>query len=93
MERFCDIFGHPHELVIHRGWRRALRHKVANGLYGIAETEQERCRGTPDTVLRESGSPPVSYVIALANKKVRWCRSFQDGQGPRKAPSWRSNLS
>jgi hypothetical protein len=50
MEGFRDIFGHPYELVVHGGWRHALRHKVANGLYGIAETERECCRGAPDEV-------------------------------------------
>ena len=52
MERFCDVFGHPHELVVHRGWGRALHHKVANGLCGVAQTERERCRGAPDEVFR-----------------------------------------
>ena len=52
MERFHDIFGHPHELVVHRGWRRALHHKVANNLYGVALTGWERCRGAPDEVFR-----------------------------------------
>ena len=46
------IFGHPHELVVRRGWRRALRHRVANGLYGVAETGRECCRGAPDEVFR-----------------------------------------
>ena len=50
MKRFHDIFSHPHELVIHGGWRRALRHKVANSLYNVTETGQERCQGTPDEV-------------------------------------------
>ena len=35
-ESFHDIFDHPHKLIIHRGWGRALRHKVANGHYGVA---------------------------------------------------------
>ena len=30
----------------------ALRHKVANGLYGIAQIEQERYRNAPDEVFR-----------------------------------------
>ena len=50
MERLHDIFGHPHELIVHGGWRRALRHRVANGLGGVAETGWERCWGTPDEV-------------------------------------------
>ena len=48
MERFYDVFGHPHELIVRVGWGRALRHKVANGLYGVAQTEQEHCRGALD---------------------------------------------
>ena len=52
MERFHDIFGHPHELIVHGGSRRALRHRVANGLCGVAQTERERCRGAPDEVFR-----------------------------------------
>ena len=50
MEGFRDIFGHPHELVIHGGWGRALRHKVANGLCGVAQTKWERCQGALDEV-------------------------------------------
>ena len=52
VETFRDIFGHPHELVVRRGWGSALCHKVANGLYGVAETKRERCRGAPDEVFR-----------------------------------------
>ena len=33
---------------------------------------------------RASGSPLISYVMMLAKEKVRWRKSFQDGQGPRK---------
>ena len=53
MERLRNIFGHPHELVVRGGWRRALRHRVANGLCGVMETGRERCRGAPDEVFRE----------------------------------------
>ena len=52
MERFRDIFDHPHELVIRMGWRRALRHRVANGLYDVAETKRECCWGAPDEVFQ-----------------------------------------
>ena len=52
MERFRDIFGHPHKLIIHRGWGHALCHKVANDLCGVAQTERERCWGAPDKVFR-----------------------------------------
>ena len=52
VERIRDIFGHPHELVIHEGWRRALCHRMVVGLYGIAETERECRRGAPDEVFR-----------------------------------------
>ena len=50
MESFRDVFGHPHELVVRRGWGCALHHKVANGLCGVAETEREHCRGALDEV-------------------------------------------
>ena len=52
MERFHDVFGHPHKLVIHGGWRRALRHKMVIGLCGVAETGRERYWGAPDEVFR-----------------------------------------
>ena len=52
VERIRDIFGHPQELIVRRGWGSALCHKVANGLYGVAQTEWERCRGAPDEVFR-----------------------------------------
>ena len=52
MERFRDIFGHPHELVVRGGWSSALCHKVANGLCGIAETGWEHYRGALDEVFR-----------------------------------------
>ena len=42
VERLRNIFGHPHE----------LRHRVVIGLYGVAETERERCRGALDEVFR-----------------------------------------
>ena len=57
MERFHDIFGHPHELIIRGGWRHAWHHKVANGLCGVAETERERCRGTLDGVFQREWLP------------------------------------
>ena len=50
MERFHDIFGHSHELVVHEGWRHALCHKVATSLYGVVETERECYRGALDEV-------------------------------------------
>ena len=44
MERLRDIFGHPHELVVHKEWRSALHHKVANGLCGILDEVFQRER-------------------------------------------------
>ena len=57
MERFLDIFGHPHEPIVYRGWRRVLRHRVAIGLCGVAETEQECCWGAPNGVFRRERVP------------------------------------
>ena len=50
MERFHDIFGHPQELIVYGGWRPAVRHRVANGLCGVAYTRRERRWGAPDKV-------------------------------------------
>jgi len=68
IERLRDIFGHPHKLVVREGWRHALRHKMANGLCGVAEIGRERYRGAPDEVFWENSSPLTSYVITLANE-------------------------
>ena len=53
MKRLRDIFGYPYELIVCGGWRRALPHRMANGLYGVTEIERERCWGAPDEVFRE----------------------------------------
>ena len=55
MEGFRDAFDHPHELVVRGGWDRALRHKVANGYRGVAETEWKRHRGAPCGVFLRGG--------------------------------------
>ena len=52
MERLYDVFNYPHELIIHGGWDHALRHKVANGVCGVGETEREHYRGAPGEVFR-----------------------------------------
>ena len=57
MERLHDIFGHPYELVVRGGQRRASCHKVAIGLCGVVEIEQEHCRGTPDEVFQREQLP------------------------------------
>ena len=57
MERFRDVFGHPHELIVRRGWVHALRHEVANGPSNIAQTEWECYRGAPGEVFRGERFP------------------------------------
>ena len=57
MERLRDVFNHPYELVVRGKRRHVLRHKVANGLCGVAETEREHCRDTPDGVFRRERLP------------------------------------
>ena len=57
MERFRDVFGHPHKLVVRRGWGCALHHKVANGPRSIAQTERERYRGAPGEVFQGERFP------------------------------------
>ena len=50
MERLHDVFNHPHKVAVCGGWNRASRHKVANGLCGVAQTKQEHCQGALDEV-------------------------------------------
>ena len=72
MERFCDVFGHPHELVIRRGWVHALRHEVANGPLSIAQTKRERCQGAPGGVFRGERFPfgELHHGIGEGQSKV-----------------------
>ena len=77
MERFRDIFGHPYEPIVHGGQRRALCHKVAIGLCGVAETEQERCRGTLDEIFQGE---------RLSLGKLRHDISEQEGEAAQVLP-------
>ena len=67
MERFCDMFDHPHELVVRGRQNHALCHKVANDGCSVAETEQKRCRGAPYVVFRREGpsSGKPCHVIGV----------------------------
>ena len=56
VERFCDVFDHPHELVVHGRQDHASCQKVANGRHSIAETERKCCRGAPYVVFQREGS-------------------------------------
>ena len=56
MERFRDVFDHPHELIVHGRLNHALCHKVANGPRSVAETERKRYRGTPYVAFQREGS-------------------------------------
>ena len=56
VERFRDVFDHPHELVVRGRQDRASCHKVANGRRNVVETERKRCRGAPYVVFRREGS-------------------------------------
>ena len=87
MERFHDVFGHPHELIIRGGWRRALRHKVANGLCGVAETGRERCWGASDEIFWGERLSPGKLRHDVGEREDEVGRFSQDGWGPRKAPS------
>ena len=57
MERPRDILGHPQKLIVRWGQRRALCHKVAIDLCGVAETERERYRGAPNEVFQRERLP------------------------------------
>ena len=69
IERLRDIFGHPHELVIHGGWRLALSHRVVNGLYGIEETEWECYCGAPKEVFRGEGLSPSKLCHDIGERE------------------------
>ena len=79
MERFHDIFGHPHEPVIHGGWRRTLHHRVVVGLYGIAETKREHCRGALDKVFRREW---------LSSGELRHDVGEREGEAVLVLPGW-----
>ena len=55
VEGFRDAFIHPYKLIVRGGRDHALRHKVANGRRGVAETEQKRRRGALCGVFRREG--------------------------------------
>jgi hypothetical protein len=57
VERFRDVFDHPHEFVVRGRWDHALCHKVANSRHGVAETERKHRRGAPYEVFRREGFP------------------------------------
>ena len=77
MEGFCDAFDHPHKLVVHEGWDRALCHKVANDRHGVAETERKHRRGAPCGVFWREGE--AAWVLP------RWLGSKGD-TGPALKP-------
>ena len=68
MEGFHDAFDHHHELVVHGGRDRALRHKVANGRRGVAKTERKRHRGAPCKVFRREGEAAWILPRRLGSK-------------------------
>ena len=69
MERLHDVFDHPPKLIVHGGWNHVLRHKVANGLYGIAETEREHHRGASDEVLWEERLSPSKLCHGIGERE------------------------
>ena len=72
MERLCDVFDHPHKLIVHGEWDHALCHKVASGHRGVAETERKHRRGAPYVVFRRerfsSGEP--RHVVGVGKGEV-----------------------
>ena len=56
VERFHDMFDHPHELGVCRRQDHASCHKVSNGCRSVAKTIRKRCRGAPYVVFRREGS-------------------------------------
>ena len=74
MERFRDMFDHPHEFVVRGRWEHALCHKVANGRRGVAETERKHCRGAPYEVFRREGflSGEPCHDIGVREGEATW---------------------
>ena len=71
VERFCDVFDHPHELIV-RGWQdHASWHKVANVCRSVAETKQKHCWGAPYVVFWREGS---------SSKKPRHVIGVREGE-------------
>ena len=72
MERFYDMFDHPHKFIIRGRWNHVLRHKVANGLRDIVETERKHCRGAPNEVFRRDGFPSSEphHVVSVREGEV-----------------------
>ena len=87
VERLHDIFGHPHELVIHGdgGVRYATRWPTVFAV--LRRLDRSAVGVLWMRYSGESGSLPVSYAMTLANEKVRWRRSSRGGWGPKKTPS------
>ena len=79
MERFQDVFDHPHKLIVHGGLNHALGHKVANGLCGVAETKREHCQGAPDEVFWGERFPSA---------KLRHDISEREGEAAQVLPGW-----
>ena len=68
MEGFCDAFDHPHKLIVHGKWDRALGHKVAYGRRGVAKTERKRHRGAPSGAFRREGDVAWGLRRRLGSK-------------------------
>ena len=72
MERFHDMFNHPHKFIVHGRWEHALCHKVANGRCGVAETKRKRYRGAPYVMSQreESFSGRPCHIIVIGKGEV-----------------------
>ena len=92
MERFHDVFDHPHEFIVRGRWNHALCHKVANGRRGIVETERKHCRSAPYEVFRREGFPSGEARHDVGVREGEVARVLPGRLGPRETPSWRSNL-
>ena len=93
MERFCDVFDHPHELVVHGWLNHASCNKVANGCRSVVETERKRYRGAPYVVFQREGSSSSKPCHVVGVGKGEAALVLPGLLGPREIPSWRSSLS
>ena len=79
MKRLRNIFGHPYVLIVHRGWRCALCHRVAIGLCDIAETRWECCRGASNEVFQRE---------RLSSSKLCHDIGEREGEVAQVLPGW-----
>jgi hypothetical protein len=73
VDRFHDIVGHTHKLIVHGWWMKESRHMALDNLRGIAQTVRECYRGALGQDVWGRAA------LMLMKEKVRAHMSSQDG--------------